>query len=201
MDPYKVLGISPEASPQDVKRAYLAMASKYHPDAGGDAWAFEQVRSAYELISERQSGATATKLPTTERATANEAFRPLESQHPSRSHSKHPLFPFLFGQLPLHTETSWFILLNVLDLVLTNVLLRLNAIEANPIANYFLEQFGFVGMICFKLFSVAVVCVLSQLIAIKSLTKAKLLLWCGCGVVTLVLVYSCRLILFAGQFR
>jgi curved DNA-binding protein CbpA len=31
-DPYKVLGISPTASDEEVKRAYYALAKKYHPD-------------------------------------------------------------------------------------------------------------------------------------------------------------------------
>ena len=31
-DPYKVLGISPNASDEEVKRAYYALAKKYHPD-------------------------------------------------------------------------------------------------------------------------------------------------------------------------
>ena len=31
-DPYKILGVSPDASDEDVKKAYLALARKYHPD-------------------------------------------------------------------------------------------------------------------------------------------------------------------------
>ena len=32
MDPYKVLGVSPSASDDEVKRAYRDLARKYHPD-------------------------------------------------------------------------------------------------------------------------------------------------------------------------
>ncbi len=35
-DPYKVLGISPDASDDQVKAAYREMARKYHPDQYGD---------------------------------------------------------------------------------------------------------------------------------------------------------------------
>jgi hypothetical protein len=46
MNPYKILGINEQATDEEIKRAYLAMAAKYHPDVGGDAWVFEQVRES-----------------------------------------------------------------------------------------------------------------------------------------------------------
>lgn len=227
MDPYKVLGISAGASEQEIKRAYLSMAAKYHPDHGGDAWVFEQIRTAYEQLATPsvRSGSTQGE-PSPKSASKTEKSR---KQEPNTNKSNHSApgqsgFPnsfqvdqneeyrsssptpqatsdekiqrghFLLRQLPLQTETSWFILINVLDLVLTNVLLQRNAIEANPLANMVFVYYGFVGMIVFKLASVFFVCSAAQIIAAKSISKAKWLLWFGCAVVGAVLIYSCRLI-------
>lgn len=54
MDPYKVLGLSPDASDDDVKRAYRRLAKKYHPDANpGDKVAeqkMKEINAAYDAI-------------------------------------------------------------------------------------------------------------------------------------------------------
>ena len=55
MNPYKVLGLEKGATPEEIKAAYRKMATKYHPDRGGDAWIFQQIQAAYdELTGKKQ---------------------------------------------------------------------------------------------------------------------------------------------------
>lgn len=54
MDPYKVLGVSPDATQEEISKAYKKLARKYHPDLNpGDKQAQEkmsQINQAYDLI-------------------------------------------------------------------------------------------------------------------------------------------------------
>ncbi len=66
MNPYKVLGVSENASDEEIKKAYRALSRKYHPDANinnpNKAQAeekFKEVQQAYELIMDmKQKGYT-----------------------------------------------------------------------------------------------------------------------------------------------
>jgi DnaJ-class molecular chaperone len=54
---YNELGIQPSASDQEIKKAYFALAKKYHPDVNPDADArpkFEKIAQAYETLSDQQ---------------------------------------------------------------------------------------------------------------------------------------------------
>ena len=63
MDPYKVLGVSPDATEEEIKKAYRTLSRKYHPDAniGNPHQAeyeerFKEVQQAYKAIMDIRSG-------------------------------------------------------------------------------------------------------------------------------------------------
>jgi len=54
MDHYQTLGVSRDASPDDIKKAYRKLASIHHPDKGGDTATFQNIQTAYEVLSDPQ---------------------------------------------------------------------------------------------------------------------------------------------------
>jgi DnaJ-class molecular chaperone len=53
-DYYNTLGVSKTASQEDIKKAYRKLASKHHPDKGGDTATFQTIQTAYETLSDPQ---------------------------------------------------------------------------------------------------------------------------------------------------
>lgn len=66
MDPYKVLGVSPSASEDEIKKAYRELARKYHPDnyvnnplADLAKEKMQEINEAYDMITkQRKNGGT-----------------------------------------------------------------------------------------------------------------------------------------------
>lgn len=53
-DYYKILGISKNATDEEIKKAYRKLALKYHPDRGGDTEKFKEINEAYQVLSNPQ---------------------------------------------------------------------------------------------------------------------------------------------------
>lgn len=52
MNPYNVLGIQENSTPEDIKNAYRKLASKHHPDRGGDTKKFQEIQQAYDILTD-----------------------------------------------------------------------------------------------------------------------------------------------------
>ncbi|CAD7927703.1 unnamed protein product [Amoebophrya sp. A25] len=52
---YSVLEVSQGASSADIKKAYLDMAKKHHPDCGGNSEKFRKISEAYETLSRNRA--------------------------------------------------------------------------------------------------------------------------------------------------
>ena len=52
MNPYDVLGVAIDASTEEIKQQYRTLAQLHHPDKGGDAELFKQVKLSYEILSD-----------------------------------------------------------------------------------------------------------------------------------------------------
>jgi len=69
-DPYKVLGVSPDASEEEIKKAYRALARKYHPDKYRDSdladlasEKMKEINAAYEEIKQLRENGGARRDP------------------------------------------------------------------------------------------------------------------------------------------
>lgn len=51
-NPYQTLGVNRDATTDDIKRAYRKLASKHHPDRGGDTRTFQEIQTAYDTLSD-----------------------------------------------------------------------------------------------------------------------------------------------------
>jgi curved DNA-binding protein len=52
MDYYKILNVSETSTKEEIKSAYRKLAAKHHPDRGGDTAQFQEIQSAYDVLSD-----------------------------------------------------------------------------------------------------------------------------------------------------
>ena len=56
-DYYDILGISRDASNDDIKHAFHKLAHKHHPHKGGDEKKFKEINEAYQILSDKEKRA------------------------------------------------------------------------------------------------------------------------------------------------
>lgn len=107
----------------------------------------------------------------------------------------------ILGTAAVQQETLLYVLVSSLDLFMTYILLSQSGgvfMEANPVARFFIAEWGAKGMVYFKFSMVAFVCVLAQIIARYRPRSARWLLLGATALVSVVVVYSLKLLLQHG---
>lgn len=51
---YEILGVSPDASPEDIKKQYKKLVMQHHPDKGGDSDQFKRISEAFQVLSDKE---------------------------------------------------------------------------------------------------------------------------------------------------
>ena len=105
--------------------------------------------------------------------------------------------------LRFETEISWFVLASALDVAMTFIVLHYSRsgfthgtiVESNPVARWFINQWGFVGMAGFKLTLTLIVVVIAEFVGRQRPGVARGLLIGGTIVVGYVVVHSIRILL------
>jgi len=54
-DPFAVLGVGPDASPDEVRSARRRLAAEFHPDHGGDTVRMGEINAAFDVVIEQLS--------------------------------------------------------------------------------------------------------------------------------------------------
>jgi hypothetical protein len=109
-------------------------------------------------------------------------------------------------RFPLESETALFVLVSALDVFMTCILLHHQTAdgrqfyESNPIASFFLRQWGLPGMALYKFALVSLVAAIVQFVAGERIVTARRL--CGFATVLscLVVLYSLSLLLRHSAF-
>jgi DnaJ family protein A protein 2 len=81
-DLYERLEVSKGANADEIKKAYMKMARKHHPDKGGDAELFKGVQEAYEVLSDDR------------RRQVYDATGSVDANHQQQQHGGGGGFPF-----------------------------------------------------------------------------------------------------------
>ncbi len=101
---------------------------------------------------------------------------------------------FLKRDVILAQEYLAFTLLNLFDLFLTGYIFGHGGMEANGLAAYIWSHYHGIGFTIYKFLLVAVIVTVCEIISLKSIRKARLVVTFGCFIYVLVVLYESALI-------
>lgn len=84
-DHYAALGVPRTATQDEIKRAFRSLASKHHPDKGGDTKKFQEIQAAYAILGDEAARA------------AHDNPRPQFGNNGSQHFNMHDIFGQMFG--------------------------------------------------------------------------------------------------------
>ena len=92
--PYKILGVAPNANPEEIRKAYRALVKKYHPDKNPSAAAaqkFLEIQAAYEQLLEGPQQTHPEEIEQSYRATQDQYEQDLEAYKKQRAAAREKL--------------------------------------------------------------------------------------------------------------
>ena len=102
---------------------------------------------------------------------------------------------------PLYPDRyTWFVFLSALDVMFTYLVLWFGGSEANKIANWVLNKFGFTGMIWFKFALVVVVILICEFVGRRKPSAGRLLIHLSLLVTCFPVVIASGLLIIESWF-
>jgi hypothetical protein len=83
IDPHAVLGVTAEASLEQIREAYRRKSKRYHADVGGEEWAFRVLVQSYEMLSTARVMRATRAEPTARSGRTDNASAPNRPFEPS----------------------------------------------------------------------------------------------------------------------
>jgi hypothetical protein len=96
LDPLQVLGVSGQATLEEIRAAYREKAKRYHPDAGGEDWTFRILVQAYEMLSTARVARATHRDSQPSRAQASRPQAPSQSQRAKPDRKTDSVHPGIF---------------------------------------------------------------------------------------------------------
>jgi hypothetical protein len=98
LDPLQVLGVSGQATLEEIRAAYREKAKRYHPDAGGEDWTFRILAQSYELLSMARVARATHRDPQPSRAQTSRQEAHSQSQRAKPERKTDSVHPGIFDR-------------------------------------------------------------------------------------------------------